>query len=127
MRRPRNSAFLPVSGWVRTIGCRGPGTFDTSPTGSKPFCALPPPEKQRFLAGCRRGADHRLPGARHFRHVLDGLEALMRLAAARMRCGVDHGEAVNPLFRSLGQGVVGRIAIEELGCAADTLPEATKK
>jgi len=34
----------PVSGWVRTIGCRAPGTFDTSATVSNPLCALPPLE-----------------------------------------------------------------------------------
>ena len=44
MRRPRNSDFLPVSGWVRTIGWRAPGTFDKSSTVSNPLCALPPLE-----------------------------------------------------------------------------------
>src|SRR5665213_286188 len=78
MRRPRNSDFLPVSGWVRTIGWRAPGTFYTSST----------------------------------------LEALMRLAAARMGGGVDHGEAVDALLGRVGQVVIGAVAIEERGRAA---------
>ena len=42
MRRPRNSALRPVSGWVRTSGWRAPGTLLTSETFSKPLCARPP-------------------------------------------------------------------------------------
>src|SRR5208282_2290436 len=84
MRRPRKSAFFPVSGCVRTIGCRAPGTRLTSSTFSNPLCALPALEcvvggiaieergraagaRRRHFegaqqAGCRRHIDERAVG-----------------------------------------------------------------
>src|SRR5215204_1345997 len=75
-------------------------------------------EEQRLFAGLRVGADHRLARTRHFRYVRDVLETLMRLAAARMRRGVDHRQAVDAYFRVVGQRVVGGVAVEEVGRAA---------
>ena len=48
-----NSDFLPVSGWVRTIGWRAPGTFETSSTVSNPLCARPPLECVAAWIICR--------------------------------------------------------------------------
>jgi hypothetical protein len=45
----QEQGFLPVSGCIRTIGCRAPGTLLTSSTFSNPLCALPPLE---WVAAC---------------------------------------------------------------------------
>ena len=54
-------------------------------------------EEQALFAGLGVGAHQRLARAGHFRDVLDRLEALMRLAAADVRRGVDHRHPVDPL------------------------------
>ena len=60
-------------------------------------------------------AHHRLARSRDLADILDLLEPLMRLAAARMGRGMDHRPPVDPLLGFLGQRVVGAIAVEERG------------
>src|SRR5690348_823954 len=77
-----------------------------------------PAEEQRLPAGLGMGADERLYRPRHFRHVIDGLEPLMRPAAAIVGRGVARFEPADPRFDVGRKGLVRGIHVEEIGRAA---------